>query len=452
MMIKLLLSVTLLLALSSARITIPISKRHISGPEFHLDIDHSFLMADDEGNASKSSQNLHQTLKNSKNLVYYGEIYAGEQNTPFQVIFDTSSDRVWLPTRDCTTCPGTTKYDCGQSSTCSIGDLADELTYDFGHVEGIFGSEMIGFSPDMKANTAVLWASSSRDFASDYKMDGVVGFGSQNGYDLIDLAYNSRHIKDKVFSFHLDHNSDINNESNGSYLAIGYTPEKYANKLKWIEGSSPFYWKAKVLGMQVGNEKIDITKEKAAQGAIFDSSTSYVWLASSVIAEMKSQMVNIDTITRHGSVFYRCDAGYLENYPNVTLVVKNMDIVINVYSYLYFNSPVQRFGKNYCASMIRETTKEHQRLGDAFLKNNVVVFSKINQTMGIYQEYRPIVLPSAFNPIYIFVLVGFLICLVGFILWKRVQNKKLQKTLESEPNSTVSQYYAPDEFQKMNDL
>jgi len=446
-MIKLILVATLMVALSSARITIPltVTRLNTSLPGLHQGMTRSFLMADDELTDSNFKK-FNTSIKNSKDLAYFGDIYVGE-NTKFKVLFDTGSNLLWLPTTDCLECPAKTKYTCSASSTCSMTEKAIGLTYGLGYVEGRYGFEKAGFTADTKSNSTILWVYSGHDLDNYGDLDGFVGLGSmEETWDMIDLAYHYGHIQDKVFSFYLDHNGDMNNFSDGSYLEIGYIPEDRVDKLTWVNVTNPDRWCTKVLSMKVGDKVVDTSSDKNAKEVLFDSGWSLLALSPYIITELKTQLANLDTLTLFGTTRYRCDADYLDNYPNITVVVDGMEIAVGVSSYLFFISPVSSFGKNYCDLAVQESTLGFQILGDAFLRNNLVVFSKRNQTMGIYQEYRPVVLPAPRNYAYLWIVVG--IAGIVFMIWRRKQNQRLLMSIAlntTKRNDNASNYYQAED-------
>ena len=71
-------------------------------------------------------------LTNHNNLQYFGPVRVGEQ--PFQAIFDTGSEALWVPGADCATCPSSHKFDQNASGTFTPGDREGVLTYGTGQV------------------------------------------------------------------------------------------------------------------------------------------------------------------------------------------------------------------------------------------------------------------------------------------------------------------------------
>ena len=221
--------------------------------------------------------------------------------------------------------------------------------------------------------------------------------------------------QEKVFSFYLDHNYANDSYTNGSYLAIGYIPEDKVNKVTWVPVTNPNRWviiqceeklfiqqATEIKEMKVGNKTVDLTPDaNNTKDVLIDSGTSLLVLSDYVLVELVNQMTGFEyVLVNNKTRSYRCDSGYPEKYPNITIVVNGMDIILTAYNYLTFSTVIQQVffciwgteiiyieqdGKSFCSTAFLRAKLGVQILGDAFLKTNFVTFSKRNQTMGIYQ-------------------------------------------------------------------
>jgi len=454
----------LLVALSNARITIPVTQKSLPKPlpEYNVNgASGAFLRADDEQTATNYHY-LNLTILNGRNLAYFGQMYVGEKNTPFLVLLDTGSNNIWLPTTDCKECPGKTIYVCNESSTCSMTNQTIIMPYGIGSVQGPIGFENIGLTLDFKVNSTIVWVTSGRDLQNYKDLDGFVGLGNmEKARDFIDLAFDAGYIQEKVFSFYLDHNYRNDTYSNGSYLSIGYIPEDKVNKVTWVQVTNPYRWATAVKGMKVGNIEVNLTQDASnTKEVLFDSGWSLLLLSDYVIAELYNQLVASAAefvMFMDMAPAYRCDYGYPEKYPNISISVDGMDIILTAYNYLMFSQVVQQDGKNYCMLGFMRANVGIQILGDSFLKTNFVTFSKRNQTMGIYQEFPPIILPPAPQPkptpeptptptpkpenYQYFMIIGGVVFVVvlGLVLMKNKKGaRKLEKALDQD---SASDYY-----------
>ena len=100
--------------------------------------------------------------------------------------------------------------------------------------------------------------------------------------------------------------------------------------------------------MKVGDKEVDISSDSTAKEILFDSGASFLLLSGAVMKELTNQLKDFDQFSVGVTPFYRCDAEYLEKYPNMTVTVKNMEIVLNVYTYLYFGKPQQLVKGFFC--------------------------------------------------------------------------------------------------------
>jgi hypothetical protein len=76
-------------------------------------------------------------LKDYMNTEYYGEISLGTPPQKFQVIFDTGSSNLWVPSKDCgRSCTRKHVYDAGKSLTYASNGKKFDIQYGSGPVSG----------------------------------------------------------------------------------------------------------------------------------------------------------------------------------------------------------------------------------------------------------------------------------------------------------------------------
>ena len=83
-------------------ITVKLNKKVKSGLALSFISDSSENKLDDKIRLSIQTNNTNVvTLHNYKNVLYFGNIYLGSNMQEMSVIFDTGSNLLWIPSKDC---------------------------------------------------------------------------------------------------------------------------------------------------------------------------------------------------------------------------------------------------------------------------------------------------------------------------------------------------------------
>ncbi len=75
---------------------------------------------------------------------------------------------------------------------------------------------------------------------------------------------------------------------------------------------------------------------------LFDTGCSFNYMNNAFVTELTKQLAKMEMADFLGVKWYRCDADYVEKYPNLTVGLKNIDLTLDVYNYLYFTAPLQK--------------------------------------------------------------------------------------------------------------
>jgi hypothetical protein len=263
-------------------------------------------------------------LDNLANAQYSGEIAIDGQK--FQVIFDTGSSNVWVPSNQCGEACGThATYDLMEHKGEQL-DEAFRIHYGSGSVSGKFCKDDVSFGGVTVEQVFALADDTS--LGSAYKIghfDGIVGLG------FTDIAikqvtvpiqnmYEQKKISEPMFAFYLS--SDPTQK--GELVVGGYDPDhiKAGEELHWVKLSKPGYWQVNadiMMGSLMFTEKFNLWSDNDRVQAIVDSGTSLLTGPASDVAKIGAQLNGQQTA--QGLYVVDCD----QDFPDFTVLLENED-------------------------------------------------------------------------------------------------------------------------------
>jgi hypothetical protein len=221
-------------------------------------------------------------LDNFMNAQYSGEITVGSGSgaTKFNVIFDTGSSNLWVPSSKCDedVCYAHTTYD--PKTSTSYESIIDpltaaqrifEVTYGSGPVAGVFGTDSVSIG-DLEVKDAPFAMVDDISLGQSYavsEFDGILGLAwdtiSTGGYQTpIQLMKKQGLIDEASFAFYLSDGDG----SHGELTIGGIDHDKFTGSMNYHPLASKSYWLIKA------NLSLDRSTVCANCNAIVDSGTS----------------------------------------------------------------------------------------------------------------------------------------------------------------------------------
>merc|ERR1712002_62514 len=246
----------LLVALAAAELhRIPLKKAHRSRSVADLKRSRAFLT-----NRYSEGKSDILTLDNFQDAQYYGPINIGTPGQTFDVIFDTGSSNLWIPSEQCSiinlACQLHNRYDSALSSTYVANGTDFEIQYGSGAMKGFLSSDTVAVGPVSVVDQMFAEATQEPGLAFVAGMfDGILGMGfteiSVYGIPTVfDTMVAQGVVDEPVFSFYLNH--DMNGEVGGELVLGGSDPNHYEGEMTYVPVSRVGYWQATADGIKVG--------------------------------------------------------------------------------------------------------------------------------------------------------------------------------------------------------
>ncbi|KAL1523153.1 hypothetical protein AB1Y20_018108 [Prymnesium parvum] len=313
---------------------------------------------------------------------YYGPISIGSPPQKFNVVFDTGSSNLWIPSKKCAllniACKLHSKYDSSSSSSYVANGTAFSIRYGSGSLTGFTSEDTVTLGSVSVPN--VLFAEAVKEpglaFVAAH-FDGIMGFGfpeiSVNGMTpFFQAALKSGAIKEAKFAFSLA--KDPSAASGGELALGGVDTSKYVGDFTYTPITIKGYWQFAVGGVSVGGASF-----AGEIKAIADTGTS-------LLAIPTDQLTTLLTKFPAGAVKplikgeYTVDCSMLSQMPTISFNIAGKEFALSGSEYV-LNVEGQ------CLLGIMGIDVPAPRgplwiLGDVFLRKYYTVFDYGNTQIG----------------------------------------------------------------------
>lgn len=196
-------------------------------------------------------------INDYENSQYYGEISVGTPAQKFQVIFDTGSADLWVPSKQCSNCGRKSKYDSSKSRSYIANGTSFDIMYGSGPVSGFESSDSVsvgGVSVSKQIFAEVTDASGLGAAFSMGKFDGILGLA----FPVLSVNHVATVFENMVaqnvvsasqFAFYLSNSADVP----GELTFGGYDTNHFSGSLTWVPLKAPTYWEINLDALNVGS-------------------------------------------------------------------------------------------------------------------------------------------------------------------------------------------------------
>jgi len=314
-----------------------------------------------------------EPITNVEDAQYYGPITLGTPAQTFQVVFDTGSSNLWVPSSKCysLSCLLHNRYTSGKSSTYVANGEALNITYGSGGIAGFLSQDTLQMAGVTVKN--VVFGEVTKESGTSFdvaKFDGILGLAYQsisadNVVPPFELAFQQGVVTDNSFSFYLSNDPN----SPGSALVLGGVDSKYyTGSLSYHTIAMDSYYLIKVASVSVGSTKISTTNFNG----IVDSGTSVLVGSSTLVNAILAQLPSNIT----------CNS--IPTLPNLVFTIDSVQYTIPPSAYVL---EISAFGVKECELGIMSidfppSFGETLILGDTFIRTYYTHFDIANNRVG----------------------------------------------------------------------
>jgi hypothetical protein len=321
----------------------------------------------------KYSDNPSIVINEFQNAQYYGPIQVGGQT--FNVIFDTGSSNLWVPSKKCTNCGSHPLYDSSASSSYVANGTAFNIQYGSGPVAGFLSYDTVGFGglPVQKFEFAEITDVSGLGLAySIGKFDGILGLAfpriSIDGIlPVFPTAVAQGLIAQPVFAFYLGNADGVN----GELTLGGYDPAHFTGSISWVPLSAETYWETTLQGLTVNGQPATTSTR-----VILDTGTSLLAGPSADVKALAA-LVGASPFFLNPKE-YTIDCNAVNTAPDIVFSMGGQQFPLSAKDYIINAGGLCLFG----VTGIDVPSGPLWIAGDVFIRKYYTIFDYGNQRLG----------------------------------------------------------------------
>ncbi|XP_072336087.1 gastricsin-like [Scyliorhinus torazame] len=327
------------------------------------------------------SEAASEPLQSYVDNFYYGAMTMGSPPQSFEVLFDTGSSNLWLPSIYCKSqaCMNHKRYNPNKSSTYYTNGQYFSIAYGSGSLTGFFGYDTANVA-GITIKNQEFGLSENEPGTSFYysKYDGILGLAYPSlsaGYatPVFDNMIHDNLVSSPLFSIYLSRKPTSQN--GGEMIFGGIDNSHYTGAITWVPVLQEMYWLIAMEGVLLNGQPAF-----CSQGcqAMVDTGTSYLTVPSQELGQL------LQTIgaykDEYGEYLVNCDT--VGNLPSLTFIINGVHLTIPGSAYIQQVS-------GYCVVAISSTYLRAPTqnglfwiLGDVFLREFYSIYDRGNNRMG----------------------------------------------------------------------
>jgi len=302
------------------------------------------------GMKSAVGENPEEPLDNFMDAQYYGPIEIGTPGQIFNVIFDTGSSNLWVPSIHCpiweVACRLHSRYDSSKSSTYKENGTKFEISYGSGSMSGFLSTDTTCIAGVCAADQTFAEATHEPGLAFiAAKFDGILGMGFKEIAVLgvtpvFDNMVEQGVVEEPVFSFWL--NRDPNAEHGGELILGGSDPEYYTGDMTYVPVERKGYWEIKMDAMNSNSNNVGCS---GGCTAIVDTGSSLLVGPTAETNAINKMIGGKEIVPGKGQ--YSVDCATIDSLPTVDFVIGGQTFQLSGSDYIL---KITQMGQSQCIS------------------------------------------------------------------------------------------------------
>ncbi|KAL4658665.1 pepsin A-like [Arapaima gigas] len=314
-----------------------------------------------------------EPMTNDADLSYYGSISIGTPGQSFNVIFDTGSSNLWVPSTYCSSpaCTNHVQFNPDESSTFVSTNQTVSIQYGTGSMTGILGYDTVDVGGISITNQIFGLSETEATFMEYMQADGILGLAfpsiaASGATPVFDNMMTEGLVSQDLFSVYLSSNSE-----EGSVVIFGGIDSSYyTGSISWIPLSSETYWQISMDSVTINGNTV------ACSGgcqAIVDTGTSLIVGPSSDIQNINSWVGA--TVDQYGDAVVSCSN--IQSMPDVTFTLNGYSFTVPASAY------VSQSNGECTTGFGNGGDSQLWILGDVFIREFYVIFDRSSNSVGL---------------------------------------------------------------------
>jgi len=317
---------------------------------------------------------------------YFGEVEIGSPPQKFQVIYDTGSSNLWVPSKSCDNCKkGTARYDSTKSSKYKKNGKDFALQYGTGSCKGFLSEDdvIIGGQTITDFQFGEV-AHEAADVFGVAPFDGILGMGPAKAavdgtpMPMAQLVAQGK-IKQNVFSAFLQSGGKT-----GSTLVLGGTDSSlYTGDISYVKVAAAArvlpYWLISASDIKIGTESSKACGFLLGCESVVDTGTSILAGPPAAVNKIIAQIGNVSS-----------DCSNVKSLPVITFTFGGKDFPLEA-DYYVLRAKDPKTGKDECQLGMQGINAGAPIwiLGDPFLRKYYTVWDADQNRVGFATAKAP---------------------------------------------------------------